>query len=321
MSHIQIPDQDLTDRYTVGSTPTDTFAYSHKFINTTDVAVYNMNSLVDPADYVITGTPNASGVGYDGASVVLDTPVTDTTITLTLEAPNKRQTDFPDNGPFNISQLNTELDQMILLLQQLKQLSDRSIGLPISSSIADLTLPNPAAGALIGWNTSADGLTTFTLDAETIIVMQDDPPDETLYQLWYETDVGVLKYWNEATSSWVDPSSYVNQAASYSEDSMICGYEIAAVDGDKIIMLKAPWPFEVVDLVGVNNSGTHNVTIKIDATAITGITNATISSTESSHTASANNTGTAGQDIVMTISSASSAESFSWRLSIKRTGA
>ncbi len=127
--HVTIPDEVPSVQYTVGGTPDDSFIIPFSFFETTDIVVYDGADLVDPADYTVTGDTGTTG-GYEGGTVLLDTPVSNTTITILRDVPIERTTDFPLSGPFNITALNTQLDELFAIFQQQELEISRAINFP-----------------------------------------------------------------------------------------------------------------------------------------------------------------------------------------------
>lgn len=146
--HVTIPDEDPIVQYTVGGTPDDTFTIPFSFFSDgsddpTDILVYDGANLIPDTDYTVTGNAGTSG-GFEGGDVVLDTPVSNTTITVLREVPAERTTDFPLSGPFNIAALNTQLDKNFAILQQQNRKINRRISIPDSDD-PDITTELPAA--------------------------------------------------------------------------------------------------------------------------------------------------------------------------------
>lgn len=95
-----------------------------------------------------TGTFAVSGTsvddGYSGGYVTLGDSYADasTKYTIFRDIPVSRTTDFPTSGPFNISSLNTELDKIFAVEQELETKITRTMRLADSDTSADLALPN-----------------------------------------------------------------------------------------------------------------------------------------------------------------------------------
>jgi hypothetical protein len=160
MTHITVPDELPRAQFQVGGTPTaGPFPFSFAiFDEATDVVVSNGDTaLVAGVDFTVTGNPGAEG-GFDGGNVTLAAPVSNTVITIERELALERVTDFPSAGTFPIQSLNTDLDRLVAMVQQLNLKLRRTALLHIAATLLDLEFPLPAAGQAIGWNPTADGL-------------------------------------------------------------------------------------------------------------------------------------------------------------------
>lgn len=100
-----------------------------------------------------TGTFTVTGTsvddGYSGGNVKLHDTSADSTITYTIfrDIPVERTTDFPTSGPFNISSLNTELDKLFAIQQELESDLARTLKLADSDSLTSITLPSSSTRA------------------------------------------------------------------------------------------------------------------------------------------------------------------------------
>ena len=153
MAHVTIPDTAPRVQYTVGGTSTTNFTIPFAYFADSDIKVYVGSTLKTlSTDYTITGT--TVDEGFSGGTVVLNTGVTNTTVTVLRDVPIKRITDFPTNGPFNITQLNTELDALTAQLQQEETGHDLFLRIAEYDTYTDLTLPVKAdrAGTVLGFN-------------------------------------------------------------------------------------------------------------------------------------------------------------------------
>lgn len=143
MAHVTIPDTSPRVQYTVGTTSTTNFSIPYAYFEDADIVVYVGSTLQSiTTDYTIAGV--AVDQGYSGGTVTLNTGVTNTTVTIIRDVPVERITDFPTNGPFNITQLNSELDKMTAQLQQEESGHDLFLRIADYDSYNDLTLPDLA---------------------------------------------------------------------------------------------------------------------------------------------------------------------------------
>lgn len=167
MAHITIPEDDPIEYFTVGGTPTDTFAITFVIFEDdgSDVAVYNGDSLISPSDYTITPTAGTDG-GYVGGSLVLDTAVTNTTITAIGNVEYKRITDFPTSGPFDITELNTELDKIVARSQQLRRDIGKSLRYSSTvTGITDTSIAAPVDNSVLAFDGTTGKIKALTLSS------------------------------------------------------------------------------------------------------------------------------------------------------------
>lgn len=110
------------------------------------------------------------GVDYDailnadqdenpGGGVTLRAPLAvGDRLTLVSAVPELQPVDITNQGGFYPDLLNGGLDRATILVQQLKEASDRSLKLPVSSTEAQLTLPPPKGNQLLTWNGDGSAL-------------------------------------------------------------------------------------------------------------------------------------------------------------------
>jgi hypothetical protein len=162
-AHVTVDETEARIIYSVGGSSDDTFTIPFTFYDTADIDVYVNGTQLSTSDYTVTGTPGTTG-GYEGGTVTLDTGVTNSTVIVLLDMPIARTTDFPASSEFNITSLNTQLDKLVSLNQQLDAAVRRSLKLPIESSMVDddgdpfdmVFAETPEDGAVIYFS-SADG--------------------------------------------------------------------------------------------------------------------------------------------------------------------
>ena len=162
--------------YTASDSQT-VFAIPFEFFNVADVKVYNGTTLLTynaspstTSQYSITGTASSSDDAYEfgaGGSITLGSTgaSADDIITIIRDISIERTSDFPAVGSFDITALNTQLDQIIAEIADRKQQSDRSIKLADSDSVvADLTLPAKAtrASKVLAFDADGDPETEIT---------------------------------------------------------------------------------------------------------------------------------------------------------------
>lgn len=153
--HIQIGDITPRIQYT-GDGAQTAFTYPFPIFADADLDVYEGTTLK-----ALTTHYSVSGAGdSNGGTVTFGTaPANGVVVTIARNLSIARTTDFQESGEFRASVLNDELDKQTAFIQQVDDRVDRSVQLPsTSTSTADLSLPDPEADKLLGWNAAADGL-------------------------------------------------------------------------------------------------------------------------------------------------------------------
>jgi len=94
--------------------------------------------------------------GFSGGHITLGSVYTSVNVTITRDIPIERTSDFATSGPFNISSLNTELDKIYGVMQQIETNNVRSLTMPDTDSLSAITLPGQTArlGTVLGFNAS-----------------------------------------------------------------------------------------------------------------------------------------------------------------------
>ena len=138
--------------YTVGQGVTQTsFTVNFEFFAEADLNVFVDNVLKTiTTHYTVsggngsTGTVTISVTGASGGS----------TVVITRDIALERTTDFPTQGAFNISSLNTELDKLVAIDADVDDTIGRSIRLQDSDASASMELPLKASrvGTVLGFN-------------------------------------------------------------------------------------------------------------------------------------------------------------------------
>ncbi|MBH48853.1 MAG: hypothetical protein CME71_11860, partial [Halobacteriovorax sp.] len=185
MAHVTVADTVPRVDFTVGGSSTTTFAFTFTFYDNADIAVY-----VDgvkktlTTHYTISGTAGTDN-GFVGGNVVLGTGVTNVDVSIILDIPIARSSDFPASGPFNVTTLNTELDKDTSMKRQLEHKLTRSIGMNEAEIDGPaMTLPLKAArlGKYLAFNettgaveagASSDDVATLAAVTDDIAVLAD----------------------------------------------------------------------------------------------------------------------------------------------------
>ena len=85
--------------------------------------------------------------------------------------PNLQPTDITNNGGFTARDRDA-LDRHVAQIQQIDEKVDRALKVAVTSPLGDQALPSPAAGMLIGWNESNDGLKNYAPIGGTLLGQQ-----------------------------------------------------------------------------------------------------------------------------------------------------
>lgn len=150
MSNTEIPSP--TVQY-VGNGVAKEFAYLRLSWEESEIYVY-LNDTLQTDGYSV-----SSEDLNQGATIIFDTPPADgVIITITRVLPLQRLSHFEESGVFKAVVTNTELDRMIAMLQQINEVANRGLLLPITITGTKAQLPTPKAGHALLWNAEENGL-------------------------------------------------------------------------------------------------------------------------------------------------------------------
>ena len=136
-----------------------TFAYDYLILDADHLILYHSDDLDTPlTGFTVTGVGNQGG----GTAIFTVAPTTGT-IVLNREVPFSQTFDYITGGKFPADTHERLADLLVMMVQQLSDRMERSLQLPVSSSVGDLTLPEPIADYLLQWNATADGLNNVQL--------------------------------------------------------------------------------------------------------------------------------------------------------------
>jgi len=165
MTTISIGDNDARIQHSIGgggNTANSTqFTIDFPFFSLDDINVIITNSSgVDTTltrgtgsnTFAVTGT--AVDDGFSGGNITLGSVYTSSTVTIFRDVPITRTSDFATSGPFNISSLNTDLDKIYAVMQQIENKNDRALTMAESDDANEISLPNKAArkGNVLAFN-------------------------------------------------------------------------------------------------------------------------------------------------------------------------
>ena len=174
--------------YTATSGQTS-FNIGFEFFAIADVKVYRNGTLLtynaspsSVSQYSITGTADATDSANEfgsGGSITLGSGATAGDIIVIIrDLVIERSTDFVPNATFNVTDLNSQLDQILAMIADLDQQSQRSVKLLDTDTVsAIVTLPakNTRANKVLAFDSVGDVETTLlTTSLETLGAITDD---------------------------------------------------------------------------------------------------------------------------------------------------
>jgi hypothetical protein len=166
MATIQIADNDARVQYTQAVVANTTqLTIDFPFFDLDDINIIvtseagvdtTLSRGTGTGTFAVTGT--SVDDGFSGGHVTLGDSYASasTKYTIFRDIPVSRTTDFPTSGPFNISSLNTELDKIFAVEQELETKITRTMRLADSDTAADLALPNldTRKGTVLAFNST-----------------------------------------------------------------------------------------------------------------------------------------------------------------------
>ncbi len=172
MAHITIPEDTPRDIYVVGGSSQAAFTISFPFFALTDIKVYvdGVEIAYDPTpadatEFSVSGS--AIDGGFNGGTATLGASIANKTVVVERATPFERTEDFPyPSSTLNIKALNTTLDRLFALMQQLRARITRVLHQPAgdAADIAELPLKASRAGKALGFDGNGDpAASTLTL--------------------------------------------------------------------------------------------------------------------------------------------------------------
>lgn len=147
---------DVAKNQSVANGSQTVFVYQFKIFDQAELEVY-LGDALQASGFSV------SNVGNDnGGNVTFSVPPPNGTIvTRQRKPPLTQPLDLPTQGAFPSDSVEAQLDKLVMQIQYLKSLIDRSLLLAVSSTLTGLALPTPQAGKAIGWDAEADGFTNL----------------------------------------------------------------------------------------------------------------------------------------------------------------
>ena len=166
MAHVTIPDVATESVFVVTTSTTGPFAFAFSYFQTSDIRVAFNGTEIAAANFTVSPTLTADS-GFEGGSITLASAVANGDLRVWRDVPSSRTTDFPTAGPFNVAALNTWIDKIFAVLQQIKTTFSRTLRmdetegssisvLPLKAARANRTLAFDASGNPTPGPTSSD---------------------------------------------------------------------------------------------------------------------------------------------------------------------
>lgn len=155
MAAIPINDNTPRNQYTATASQT-TFAYTFWVYAETDLLVY-VNGVLKTltTDYTVSAVQSDTG-----ANIVFNSGLAlNDVVTISRSTAQTRLTGYTTAGSFRAETVNFELGRFLAMIQDTDKRVDRSFTLPdTSTSAPSLSIPDPQASKLLGWNSAANAL-------------------------------------------------------------------------------------------------------------------------------------------------------------------
>lgn len=164
------------------------FQYTFKALSADDIDVY-LDDTLQVSGYTV--TPDSDFVGGD--VVITPAPANGVLVTLYRNVPLTQETDLGLENDLAEQNIEKMSDKLTMICQQLKEQLDRSITLPVTSSISGLTLPEPDALEFLRWNAAADALENVSINTTGGTILGPATSTANNIPLWNSTDGTILK--------------------------------------------------------------------------------------------------------------------------------
>lgn len=146
MAHVTIPDVATENIFTVTTASTGPFTFSFSYFTSSDIRVAFNGVEISSVGFTVTPTVTAD-YGYEGGSITLSVAVSSGSLRVWRDVPSARTTDFPTAGPFNVTTLNTWLDKMFSILQQVETSLSRTLRMNDTEGSTISSIPLKASRA------------------------------------------------------------------------------------------------------------------------------------------------------------------------------
>ncbi len=160
-----------------GDDSTVEFPITFVFWANADIAVVHTAADGTETTWVLGTQYTLSGGSGETGTLTVDTAPTDYTpatgekLTIYSNLLDKQETALPAGGPFPSAATEQQLDKLVRLIQQKAEALGRAIKLKVSSAFSELTLPDPEADKVIGWNAGGTDLENKTQNTSAYVAL------------------------------------------------------------------------------------------------------------------------------------------------------
>ena len=122
-------------------------------------------------DYTVAGGGGAGSEPATGTVNAVTAPADTVSWTIRRVVAETQTTDLPTAGAFPSSGVETVLDRLVMMIQQHSEEIGRALLASATSGLSGLTIPDPVANNLLGWNSGATNLENKVItDASTTVI-------------------------------------------------------------------------------------------------------------------------------------------------------
>ena len=180
-----------------GNGATVAFAFTFRVFAAADLEVY-LDGVLQTLTTHYSVSIDASVEG--GTVTFVTAPASSVSVLIKRILDYTQPSDIPTASDFPEATIENALDRATMLIVQLKEILSRVPQLAIDSAFSDLTLPEPSAGKVIGWNDAADDLENLTLVQTTVAYSgtiskgldASKPASPSQGDIYFATDTNVL---------------------------------------------------------------------------------------------------------------------------------
>lgn len=148
------------------------FAFPYLFLLDEHLKVYSFNpTTATEAEVTVGITKTGAGDPAGGTVTFLAPPAAGLRITLYREVPLTQETDYVENTKFSADAHERALDLLTMQNQQHKEALGRTVKLPVSTTVSNISLPDPSAKRGLRWNAGGTDLENTTYDPDDLVTL------------------------------------------------------------------------------------------------------------------------------------------------------